>query len=112
MKLNELEGVLSVDVHNAAKNNDCDVTGVYCSDLLSNVMGQAKPGMLWLTMQAHPNIVAVASLLGLAGVVLTGGVQPESDTVVKAEKEEIPLFSASVSSFEAAGRLYQKGLRG
>lgn len=112
MKLSELDGILSVTVHNAAKNSECEVTGVYCSDLLSNVMGQARPGMLWLTMQAHPNIVAVASLLGLSAVVLTGGVQPEPDTVTKAADEEVPLFSAAVSSFDAAGQLYQKGLRG
>ena len=112
MKLSELQGALPMEVHYAPDNLNGDITGVYCSDLLSNVMGQAKPGMLWVTMQAHPNIVAVASLLGLAGIVLTGGAQPEPDTIAKAAKEEMPLFSVPVSCFEAAGRLYEKGLRG
>ena len=60
MKLSELQGALPMEVHYAPDNLNGDITGVYCSDLLSNVMGQAKPGMLWVTMQAHPNIVAVA----------------------------------------------------
>lgn len=48
---------------------DVDVIGGYASDLLSNVMGQAAPGMIWVTMQGHQNIAAVASLIGLSAVI-------------------------------------------
>ena len=89
-----------------------ELEGVYCSDLLSNVMGQAKPGMVWLTMQSHPNIIAVASLLGLSAILLVGGAKPEQETVNKAAAENIPLFSVPASCFDVAGQLYQQGLRG
>ena len=112
MKLNELQTVLPVTVHYAPDDLGQELAGAYCSDLLSNVMGQAKPGMVWLTMQAHPNIVAVASLLGLAGIVLVGGAKPEPDTVKKAASENIPLLSVTASCFDAAGQLYQLGVRG
>ena len=47
---------------------DRPVTGGYASDLLSCVMAGAKTGNVWITLQAHPNVVAVASLLELSAV--------------------------------------------
>ena len=41
------------------------VEGFYIGDLLSFVMGKAKKGRLWLTVQAHPNVITIASLLEL-----------------------------------------------
>ena len=41
-------------------------SGGYSSDLLSCVMAGAKSGNLWITLQAHINIVAVASLVAVA----------------------------------------------
>ena len=51
--------------------------------LLSNVMGQAEPGMVWVTMQGHQNVAAVASLIGLAAVVVAGGAPVEEETLKK-----------------------------
>ncbi|MGB9866652.1 MAG: DRTGG domain-containing protein [Bacillota bacterium] len=83
------------------------VTGGYCSDLLSDVLANAKPGDLWLTIQTHINVVAVASLIGVAGVIMTSGRRPEQATVEKAEKEGVPLILSGESSFETAGKLYR-----
>jgi hypothetical protein len=35
------------------------VTGGYASDLLSCVMARAQAGNVWVTLQAHPNVVAI-----------------------------------------------------
>lgn len=91
---------------------DSEVRGGYVSDLLSNVMAQAQPGWIWVTMQGHQNIVAVASLAGLAGVILAGGVRPDPETIEKAEREKVPLLATAWPAFEVAGRLYGCGLRG
>jgi predicted transcriptional regulator len=88
------------------------VTGGYVSDLLSHVMGQAKAGQIWITMQGHQNIVAVASLVGLSAVVIAGGIEPEEQTIAKANEQEVTLCKTSMSSFEVAGRLYQLSLKG
>lgn len=88
------------------------VTGGYASDLLSNVMGQAKAGQVWVTMQGHKNVIAVASLAGLAAVVIAGGVKPEADTTQKAEAEGIPLLLSELPAFEIAGLLYSLGIKG
>ncbi|HHV79682.1 MAG TPA: serine kinase [Firmicutes bacterium] len=83
------------------------VSGGYCSDLLSDVLANAKPGDLWITIQTHVNVVAVASLIGVAGVIITGGKKPEAATVTKAEQEGVPLMVSEARSFETAGRLYE-----
>ena len=83
-----------------------NVTGGYVGDLLSDVMGNSKEGYLWITRQTHQNIVAVASLKELAGIILVQGKEPESDTLEKATIEGIPIFVTELSAFDIAGKLY------
>jgi hypothetical protein len=86
-------------------------TGGYTSDLLSCVMAGARKGALWVTLQAHLNIVAVAALLEMSAVIITEGAQPEAATVAKANEEGIVLLTTEKPSFEVAGRLWELGLR-
>ncbi|WP_341473694.1 hypothetical protein [Desulfofundulus thermobenzoicus] len=83
-----------------------EITGAYCGDLLSDVLARAQPGNLWITIQRHRNVVAVASLTGLAGVIISGGRVPNPDTIEAAMKEQLLLFSTPLDNFTAAGKLY------
>ena len=89
-----------------------NVTGGYTSDLLSNVMGQAQQGNVWVTMQGHQNIIAVASLSGLAAVIVAGGSQPDQEAMKKAESEGVILLTSPLGSFEVVGRLHRMGITG
>lgn len=89
-----------------------EITGGYVSDLLSDVMANAKAGDLWVTLQTHQNIVAVASLKEIAGIILIGKREPEKQTLNKAEVENIPILLSELSAFEVVGRLYQMGVSG
>lgn len=89
-----------------------EVSGGYVSDLLSDAMAHAREGEVWITRQRHVNIVAVARLRDLAGVVLVSDREPEPDTAARAEREGIPLVVTPLEAFDAAGRLYQLGVRG
>lgn len=82
------------------------VTGGYTSDLLSDVMANAREGNLWITLQIHPNIVAVGKLKELAGIILVNGRQPEEETRQKAEEENLPLLGTEDNSFVISGKLY------
>lgn len=86
------------------------ITG-YTSDLLSCVMAGAKHGSIWVTLQAHINIVAVAALLEVSAVIITEGAMPEEETIAKANSEGITLLSSSENSFHVVGKLWQLGLR-
>jgi predicted transcriptional regulator len=89
-----------------------DVAGAYVSDLLSDVIANAQEGDLWITLQRHVNIIAVAHLKGLAAVVIVNSRQPEQETVTRAVEEQVPIVSTPLSTFDAAGTLYSFGLRG
>lgn len=82
------------------------VTGCYISDLLSDVMANSKDHELWITLQTHPNIVAVAAIKGISGVIITNGRSPEADTLRKAEAENVTIMTSHHSTFEVAGLIY------
>lgn len=111
MKLQEIIDSLSLKVETPAADLSREVTGAYVSDMLSDVMGNAKDGFVWITLQVHLNIVAVASLKGLAGIILVNNRVPAEDTLKKALQENIPIMSSPLPSFELVGRLYSLGLR-
>ncbi len=89
-----------------------EVTGGYASDLLSDVIAHSCKGNIWITIQTHPNIVAVATMKELAGIILTGKREPDADTIKKAEEEGMPILVSPLFTFELVGRLYQIGISG
>ena len=91
---------------------DVEITGGYASDLLSCVMAGAKAGNIWVTLQAHPNIIAVASLLELSAVVVTEGVAPDPETLSRAEEMGIPLLTAAQDTFSVVAGLAALGIKG
>jgi serine kinase of HPr protein (carbohydrate metabolism regulator) len=112
MILQELAEKLQLKVCAAESGLDQVVTGGYASDLLSNVMGKAPDKAVWVTMQTHANIVAVALLVGISGIIIAGDQQPAPDTLAKAEQEGIPVLTTNLPTFEVVGRLYQLGIKG
>jgi hypothetical protein len=80
--------------------DDADLTGGYTSDLLSDVMGNLKEGQVLITIQAHKNTIAVASLADAAAVVFCHGRQAAPDVIEAAAKEGIALFSSSENQFD------------
>ncbi len=112
MKLNELIEKLNLDVRSAKANLECEVTGGYASDLLSDVLANSKEGNIWVTLQVHHNIVAVACMNNLAGIILVNGREPEQETIDKAEKENLVIMVTEMPTFELVGKLYSLGVTG
>jgi hypothetical protein len=83
----------------------------YTSDLLSCVMANAAKQGIWVTLQAHTNIVAVAALLDLSAVIITEDAMPEPTTILKANQEGVVLLATQKPSFLIAGKLWEMGLR-
>jgi hypothetical protein len=79
---------------------------------MSDVLGQSKKGDVWITNQKHLNVIAVASLLGLSGVIIAGGMKPDENALDKAKHENVNLFVTDLPAFEVVGRLYSLGVRG
>lgn len=88
-----------------------DVSGVYTSDLLSDVMANSKKGNLWVTLQTHLNIIAVATLKEISGIIVVRNLELDKDTVDKANEECVPIFNTDLNAFQISGKLYELGLR-
>jgi hypothetical protein len=110
--LSEIAAKLGLKVLNPGAGLGDEVTIGYASDMLSDAMGHAPPGAIWITIQAHPNVIAVASLLSLAGIVFPAGAHPDETTIRKAADEQITLLSTDLPKFEVVGGLYSLGIRG
>jgi len=112
MRVSEAAARIEGTVITAGDAAEREVLGGYASDLLSDVMANSREGDIWVTMQKHVNIVAVAHLNGLAGIILVNGREPEPDTVKRAEEQHIPVLTTQLQAFEVVGILYSLGIRG
>ena len=112
MTLEELGRQISLEVKTAPGKLNVEVTSGYASDMLSCVMAKAQEGTVWVTVQTHSNIVAVASLLNLAGIIVTEGMTLDATTVEKANEEGVPILTTGLTAFTVVGRLFKLGVPG
>src|SRR4030042_6888618 len=112
MKLKDLAGHLEWELMTRDVPVEAEVKTGYASDLLSDVLANSIEGDLWVTRQTHLNIVAIAVMRDLSGVLLANGVKPDPDTIEKAVEKMVPIFRTHLPTFEVVGRLYQLGISG
>jgi hypothetical protein len=113
MNLDEIIKTLNLTVLTNPKDfSTITPEGGYTSDLLSCVMAGASNKSIWVTLQAHTNIVAVAALLELSAIIISEGASPDQITIDKANEEGIALLSSQERSFNIVGKLWEMGIRG
>lgn len=91
---------------------DRAVAAGYASDLLSTVMSRAGLNYIWVTLQSHMNVVAVASLVGVSGVIITEGSRPDADTIQRASSEGVVLMLTTEGTFNTVAKLAALGVGG
>jgi serine kinase of HPr protein (carbohydrate metabolism regulator) len=107
MKVSDIISELGLEVFSGKEGLDNEITGGYTSDLLSDVMGNANAGKIWITLQSHKNTIAVASLKELSAMILVKGFKPEEDTALQSNEEKIPILGSNEEAFEISGKLYK-----
>jgi len=107
MKVRDIISELGLEVFSGKEGLDNEITGGYTSDLLSDVMGNADAGKIWITLQSHKNTIAVASLKELSAMILVKGFKPEEDTALQSNEEKIPILGSKEEAFEISGKLYK-----
>jgi len=107
MKLKEIIEKLQLKILAGQDKLDVEVTGGYTSDMLSDVIANSKEGNLWITLQTHQNIIAVAKLKDLAGIIIVNNREPDEDTLQKAKEENVLLLSSEETAFEVSGKLHE-----
>jgi predicted transcriptional regulator len=110
MTVNDLVARFDLQVVAGEQGLERKIEDGYCGDLLSEIMANAPEGCVWLTIQGHQNIVAVAVLREMAGIIITGGQTPDDETLQKANQEGVPILLSSESAYQLAGRFYSQGI--
>ena len=107
MVVNDLIEKLELKVFNKNADLNLEVKGGFVGDLLSHVMGNSEEGQVWLTVQTHKNVLAIASLNDLSAIVLIDNQQPDPKMLESAEEEGIPVLGSDKSAFSLGGELFR-----
>ncbi|HMA59031.1 MAG TPA: DRTGG domain-containing protein [Halanaerobiales bacterium] len=109
MQLKEITESLHLEVLNEADLTK-EVKGCYIGDLLSNVMARAREGDIWVTIQGHQNIVAVALLADAAAVVVAEEAEVDEKSIKRADEKDVNLLRSKLSAYELAQEFTKMGV--
>jgi hypothetical protein len=101
MKLSEMIKAANWNIAQS-EYEDGEIITAYTSDLLSDVMGNANDADLLITIQAHNNTVAVASLAGMRAIVICNGRPIPEDMILSAQKEGIAVLQTEQNQFNTS----------
>lgn len=110
MRVQEIVEAMDLTVICGEEFMNREVAGGYVGDLLSVVMGKATEDCVWVTVQSHINIIAVATLIGVSCIIVSEGFKIDDDAVRKAKEEEVILLSSKKSSFQLTAELGKLGV--
>ena len=106
MKISEIAAVLNAEICQS-EFNDIELSSAYTSDLLSDVMANAKEGGALITIQAHKNTVAVSSLVNISVIIICNS-RPLPDDMLEAAKDEnIAIIRTKENQFTVSGKLWK-----
>jgi predicted transcriptional regulator len=111
MKLSEIARKLELKAVGQPDLESKDISGVYVSDMVSDIIANAKAGNLLVTIQIHNNVIAAANLVDISAILVTQGKQPADDVVKMAEKADIPILSTGLNGWQVMTKLYEAGVR-
>ena len=111
MILSELIDTFGLRVYAPPADRQVEVAHGYASDLLSDVIANAGKDDIWVTMQMHVNIIAVAALKDVAAIVIVSHHKPADETIEIAKQKGVCLLGTGMTAFETCGRLYAAGIR-
>ena len=108
MQVNELITLLEATV--LAQGKEEEITCGYTCDLLSLVMARGCPGMAWVTVQLHLNVIAVAALHEMSCVILPEELRMDEGALSKAREEGIAVISSPLSAYALCARMAEAGI--
>lgn len=110
MTVSELKRALNLEAAAENAGMDNEITGGYVGDLLSWVMANLQSGHIWITIQGHINIVAVASLKEASCIIIAENAKAEETTISKANSQDVPILYSSMNSYELVKALVNMGI--
>mgnify|MGYP003425503283 FL=1 len=105
MTIKQMQEKLNLEVISLDSENS-EITEVYTSDLLSDIMGNAPENSVLVTIQDHKNTVAVATLKESKAIIICNNRPIPEDMIEAAKSEEISIFRTEMNQYQISGKLY------
>lgn len=85
-----------------------EIKDLMVTDLMSHAMSLGKKGMLFVTIQAHKNVLAVALLKEFSAILVPYNVEVPEILIKEAAIRDMPIYSSPESTYHLIGQMYQQ----
>ncbi len=111
MKLKQVLELLDGELLTEEADWETEVSSAFGSDLISDILHLTKEPTLLLTGLTNPQIIRLADMIDLFGIVFVRGKIPPKDVIDMAKERDLPLLSTKYTMYKTSGILYNAGLR-
>ena len=87
-----------------------EIDGCFAADLMSEVLAFCGHGALLVSGLTNVQSVHTADVVDVRAILYVNGKRPEESVLALARGRGLPLFSTTLTMYEACGRLHQGGL--
>jgi predicted transcriptional regulator len=112
MNLRDVSDLLDAEILAGGDQLPAELTAAFAADTMSDLLAVGRAGGLLLTRMTSPQLIRTADIMDIAAVLIIRGKTPSLEVIQLAEELHVPLLATHFPQFEAAGLLYEKGLRG
>ena len=81
------------------------------SDLISDILMCTKEPTLLLTGLTNPQVIRLADMIDILGIVFVRGKKPSQELIDMANERDLPMISTAFTLYKSSGILYNNGLR-
>lgn len=106
MRISEIKNMLECRVFCSDKLMNAEVHSFYAADMMSDVLKFCSAGSLLITGLVNIQVVKVAEILDLKGIVFVSGKIPGQEIISKAQEISLPLLVTDRPMFETCSILH------
>ena len=111
LKLGTIAEILDATFLTDQDDLDMEIPCAFSSALISDILESTKEPTLLLTDLTNPQIIRLADMIDLLGIVMVRGKLPSEDVIRMAKVRNLPLLSTRYTLYKSSGMLYSNGLR-
>lgn len=110
MILKEIRDILNAEVLSNYESLNLDIQRVIACDLMSDVLAFGDSGAMLITGLINTQVIRTCEIAGIQAVVFVRGKKPTIETIKMSKDFSITIMQSDLSTFEACGRLFARGL--
>jgi len=111
MKIRQIVELLEGKLLTSPEHMDYDIPCGFSCDLISDILMCVTEPTLILTGVVNHQIVRLADMIEIMGIVFVRGKRPPQERIEMARERDLPLVSTPYTMFKSSALLYNAGLR-